>query len=85
MGGNAATAAILEQLYLPETVRDPRPPSSTPGRHGAGFDDHHVSAISHAGIVYAFTAQPPRSVIYTGGTSPAEYAADFTQLAEELR
>jgi len=84
IGGNTTTTRMLSELYLPETTRDQRSTAPAPGQHGAGADDHDVYGISHSGVVYAFTSQPPRSIIYTGGTTPAQYTADFTRLAEAI-
>lgn len=60
-----------------------------------GGDDHHHSGssespsrrdgyeVSHSGSVYVF-APGGRSLLYTGGTTAPEYAADFTRLLESL-
>jgi len=81
-GGNEATKAILEQLYLPVTKRQEHP--KDPIKHpDPGTKHHHHGdyAVEHAGVVYAFG--PGRTtVIYTGGTKPSEYAADFTKLLQ---
>ena len=79
-GGNAATKAVLEQLYLPATKRreHPQDPINHPDT-GVRHHHHGDYAVEHAGVVYAFG--PGRTtVIYSGGTKPSEYAADFTKL-----
>lgn len=81
-GGNSATKAMLEQLYLPGTQRrdHPEDPIEHPDT-GVKHHRHGDYAVEHAGVVYAFG--PGRStVIYSGGTKPSEYAADFTELLE---
>lgn len=81
-GGNTATKAMLEQLYLPARKRRERP--KDPIKHpdtGAKHHHHGDYAVEHAGVVYAFG--PGRTtVIYSGGTKPSEYAADFTRLLQ---
>lgn len=79
IGGNMFTAAALRELYLPETahVQDPSGSSTNPG---GGDDAHEEYGVEHAGAVYAW-GPSGRSVVYTGGTSPEQYAQDFTALA----
>ena len=81
-GGSAATKAMLEQLYLPATKRreHPKDPIEHPDT-GAKRHHHGDYAVEHAGVVYAF-GPGGTSVIYTGGTKPSEYAADFTRLLQ---
>jgi len=82
-GGNSATKAMLEELYLPATKRreDPEDPIKHPDT-GVGHHHHGDYAVEHAGVVYAFG--PGRStVVYSGGTKPSEYAADFTRLLQD--
>lgn len=81
-GGNRATKAMLEQLYLPETQRvaDPEDPIEHPD-HGGPHHRHGEYGIDHAGVVYAF-GPGDSTVVYSGGTTPAEYAADFTTLLD---
>jgi protein SCO1 len=84
IGGNDASKAMLKQLYLPETTRNAHP---TPAiRHGDGHahDEHGSYGLDHTGVVYGFSPQG-RAVIYTGGTTPTEYAADFNRLLAESR
>jgi protein SCO1/2 len=82
--GNATSAAILKQLYLPETSRDPQP--STPVRHAtnSAHDEHGKYGVDHSGVVFAF-APNGETVTYTGGTKPDQYAADFTRLLATTR
>lgn len=80
-GGNRATANMLEHLHLPQTERSERPqdpithhPDSASAHHR-----HGTYGAEHAGVVYAF-GPGDSTVIYSGGTTPPEYAADFTGL-----
>lgn len=78
-GGNAATQRALQQLHLPETKRIPLP--DTPVRHPEDGHEHPGEyGLEHAGIVYAF-GPDGSTVLYTGGTTRAQYAEDFTRLA----
>jgi protein SCO1/2 len=78
-GGNRQTEAMLKDLYLPETVRveDPEDPVQHPDDGGA-HHEHGDYGVEHAGVVYAF-APGEVTVIYSGGTTPDEYAADFRE------
>jgi protein SCO1/2 len=82
-GGNEATAAMLKQLYLPATQLAPNP--EKPVEHPHSDDErqhaHGKYGIEHSGVVYAF-APEGRAVIYTGGTTPGEYAEDFARLLD---
>jgi protein SCO1/2 len=82
-GGNKAADAMLEQLYLPATKQVPNP--ETPIQHPDSGDGHHHAhgtyGIEHASVVYAF-GPAARAVIYTGGTTAAEYAEDFARLLD---
>ena len=79
-------------LYLPESG-DESPPA---GRHTDGHEesppvDHHAGGhdkpsrhdsdyeVDHSGSVYVF-GPGDKLVLYTGGTTPPEYAEDFTRL-----
>lgn len=64
IGGNATSAAALRDLKAPATEV---PPVST-----------EQATVEHSGSVYAFLGN--RVVVYTGGTTPREYAADFREL-----
>jgi protein SCO1/2 len=79
-GGNRQTEAMLKELYLPETVRveDPEDPVQHPD-DGGDHHEHGDYGVEHAGVVYAF-APGDVTVIYSGGTTPSEYAADFHKL-----
>jgi protein SCO1/2 len=88
-GGSAASESLLDELYLPRTKPDPEPgkPIRHPGSDNRGHRDHGRYGIEHASVVYAFGPED-RTVIYTGGATPSEYAADFTMLLDtntELR
>jgi len=73
IGGGGSTSYVLSQLHLPQTAfTSPTPapsPATTRGRY----------AVSHAGIVYVFAHDA--TLIYTGGTTPRQYADDLTRLA----
>jgi protein SCO1/2 len=92
IGGNEATAAALRELYLPDSaqVADPSTAIVHPhqgdehagedhGQDGGGHS-HGNYGVDHAGAVYAW-GPGGRSVIYTGGTTPDQYAEDLTELA----
>ncbi len=84
VGGNAATRRALAELHLPQSSRIPNPDQEVDHPDTGG--DHHGHGeyiIEHAGIIYAF-GPGAATVIYTGGTSPREYAEDFTRLAEAV-
>ena len=81
IGGNEATAAVLTELYLPETAQVPATPGAPAHEHDhEGGDSHEDYGIDHAGTVYVW-GPGDRSMIYTGGTTPEQYAEDLTQLA----
>ncbi|MDK3256643.1 SCO family protein [Blastococcus capsensis] len=87
IGGNEATAAALRELYLPESeqVADPsaaiiHPHDDGNGGHGGDGHTHGDYGVDHAGTVYAW-GPGGRSVVYTGGTTPDQYAEDLTRLA----
>jgi protein SCO1/2 len=80
IGGNEATAAALEDLYLPETVQVPDPSEAVVHPHEGDGHTHGDYSVDHAGIVYAW-GPGGRSLIYTGGTTPEQYAEDLTRLA----
>jgi protein SCO1/2 len=82
-GGNESTEAILEQLYLPATKRLEKPTEKIKHPDTGGHPRTHSDyGIQHAGIVYAW-GPGDQAVIYTGGTKPDEYAADFRRLLTE--
>jgi protein SCO1/2 len=85
-GGNAATKAMLAQLHLPKTkrVENPRQPIEHPSG-SRPHDDHGRYAVTHSGVVYTFGPGRGLTVIYTGGTSPEQYAADLTRLLAGAR
>jgi protein SCO1 len=94
IGGNEATAAALRELYLPESaqVADPSTAIVHPhedGEHAAedhgqdgGGHSHGDYGVDHAGTVYAWGPEG-RSIVYTGGTTPDQYAEDLTRLATD--
>jgi len=83
IGGNTSTRQVLDQLHLPASLRykatEPAPHSHAPG----GPDHRHLRRsdyeVEHSGVVYAF-GPARRAVLYTGGTTPAQYADDFARL-----
>jgi protein SCO1/2 len=83
IGGNDTTKQVLTQLHLPESLRYQ---VTTPARHSHSLDQpprEHGHGddyeLEHSGVVYAFGPKG-RTVLYTGGTTPPEYAADFARL-----
>lgn len=86
IGGTEATAATLAELYLPESaqVADPSAAIAHPHDEEQGHESdersHGNYALDHAGTVYAW-GPGGRAVIYTGGTTPDQYAEDLTRLA----
>jgi protein SCO1 len=78
-GGNEATKRALRELYQTETRRIERPTPAIRHQHRADPDGHGDYGLEHGGTVYAF-GPGGRSVIYTGGTTPRQYAEDFTKL-----
>lgn len=84
IGGNARTAQVLDALKTSRTEIRPAPPAAaTPHPHGsADSADRHTTgggrSVEHSGSVYAFFRD--RVVVYTGGTTPSQYAADFRKL-----
>jgi protein SCO1/2 len=81
--GNDTTKQVLTELHLPESLRygaiqpgrhTHRP--NEPAREHAHGNDYEVE---HSGVVYAFGPKG-RTVLYTGGTTPPQYAADFARL-----
>ncbi len=92
IGGNEATASALRELYLPESAQVAAPSTAIVHPHEA--DDHAGEAhgqdggghshgnygVDHAGAVYAW-GPGGRSIVYTGGTTPDQYAEDLNRLA----
>ena len=77
IGGNAASAEMVRELYSPATRRVATPSVPISHAHPTGRDDEHGQyAIEHASIVYAF-APDGRSLIYTGGDGADIYTRDF--------
>jgi len=81
-GGNARTAQVLDALKTSRTEIRPAAATTPPAHSSAAGDDSHTTgggrSVEHSGSVYAFTGD--RVVVYTGGTTPSEYAADFRAL-----
>ncbi len=80
-GGNDRTKQALDALKAPQT--EIVPPTPHPHDTGEGGEQHsHATgsgdSVEHTGSVYAFTGD--RVVVYTGGTTPGQYAADFHTL-----
>ncbi len=86
VGGNEDTAAALAELYLPETEQVADPPGAIVHPHddGEAGDGHSHGnyGVDHAGTVYAW-GPGGWAVIYTGGTTPDQYAEDLRRLAGE--
>ena len=81
LGGNVETTRALQDLYLPATRTIPTP--QQPVIHPEDGHDHPGDyGVDHPGIVYAF-GPGGASVIYSGGTTPSQYAEDFARLATE--
>ena len=83
IGGTEVTAAALAGLHLPESTQVAAPSPAIVHPHdegGAGGHGHGDHAVDHAGTAYAW-GPGGRAVIYTGGTTPDQYAADLTRLA----
>jgi len=82
IGGNARTAQALDALKTSRTEIRPAPAATPHAHNSAAGDDSHTTgggrSVEHSGSVYAFTGD--RVVVYTGGTTPSEYAADFRAL-----
>lgn len=90
VGGNSATERALDALKATPTEIGGRPTAgATPGPHTPGTHTHgththgtHTTGagetIEHGGSVYVFRGD--RAVVYTGGTTPAQYAEDFRTL-----
>ncbi len=82
-GGSQATKTMLDQLYLPPTRRLPNPEDPVQHPDDDHPQHHHGDyGVEHAGIVYAF-GPGNRTVIYSGGITPDQYAADFTRLLDD--
>ena len=87
LGGNEATQSALAELLLPETTRLPdqdgvieHPPGGE-GSHDHS-DDTGDDIVEHSATVYAF-GPGGATVIYTGGTTPDQYAEDLALLAQD--
>ncbi len=83
LGGNEATRAALAELHLPQSTQIPQPDDAVrhPDTGEGSAHDHGDYSVEHSGIVYAF-GPADTAIIYTGGTSPRQYAEDFTRLAD---
>lgn len=73
VGGNAATARVLDDLHLPRTEQHSDPPGAAPHAHPNGD-------VDHSGVVYLFGPGDRQTVIHTGGSTPGQYAADIGAL-----
>lgn len=77
VGGDPRTEQALDALKAPRTEivpASPTAPASDAPTHVNGTGE----TVEHAGSVYVFKAG--KVVVYTGGTTSAQYAADFHQL-----
>lgn len=81
IGGGQRTAATLTALKAPasEVLGSPVAAHDDAGqpahRHPTGKD-----SVEHTGSVYVFSGS--RTIVYTGGTTPGEYADDITRLMD---
>lgn len=87
IGGNSASKRMLGQLYLPETGKNPTPEqpvthSDDRGTAQAHRRNHGSYGVDHSGVVYAFTPKG-RTVLYSGGTTADQYAADLGVLISD--
>jgi protein SCO1/2 len=78
-GGNDKTQRVLDELYLPQSRRVTAPTPAVVHPQD-GHEHPGEYEIEHSGIVYAF-GPDGNTVIYSGGTTPRQYADDFTRLA----
>ena len=83
IGGNSATKRALAALKAPRTELVSPDASATgggrPGAAAAASPAKSTSgALEHSGSVYAFAGD--RVLVYTGGTTPTQYAEDFRTL-----
>ena len=75
IGGGTRTRDTLDALKAPRTEVASHAPA---GHTGAQHQNGERHDVEHTGSVYAFVGD--RTVVYTGGTTPKEYAADFASL-----
>ena len=87
-GGNQVTQQALDALKAPRTEIGASKAAPTPHSHdgGSAGDGHsHTNGegktVEHTGSVYAFLGD--RVVLYSGGTTGDQYAADFKALLRE--
>lgn len=84
VGGNAATEKALDALKATRTEIGPRPTPEATHPHASHSSPPHThttgagETIEHVGSVYVFYGK--RAVVYTGGTTPRQYAEDFRRL-----
>ena len=80
-GPVAQVHQLEDSLYAAQSAVEK--PTGGPGHHHGDSDGASGSAegyeVSHSGSVYVF-GPGGRSLLYTGGTTPAEYTADLTRL-----
>jgi protein SCO1/2 len=79
IGGNSQTERILAELHLPESKRNPAP-SPRVSHPDDGHQHPGDYGVDHAGMVYAFG--PSETLLYTGGTTPREYAEDLGKMLD---
>jgi protein SCO1/2 len=68
-----------QSLYAPESGDESPPAGHHTGDHGHSSKAGADYEVSHSGSVYVF-GPGDKLLLYTGGTSPEEYAKDFTRL-----
>ncbi len=77
MGGNRHSRRAERYLYAPVSHIE-RAPNSHP-EHGTSKGRTPDYEVEHSGTVYIF-GPDEQSLIYTGGTTPQQYADDLTRL-----
>ena len=73
IGDGGSTSYVLSHLHLPQTLPTSPTAPSSPGPTPSGYGP------SHSGVVYVFAEHG--ILLYTGGTTPPQCAADLTRLA----
>lgn len=79
IGGNADTARVLDELYLPRTEQHTEQHTEPPR---ASAHAHPKGDVDHSGVVYLFGPGDRQTVIHTGGTTPGQYASDLDALLD---
>ena len=68
-------------LYLPESGDESLPKADHPSGHDAPTNNGKDYEVDHAGSVYLF-GPGDKMVLHSGGTTPQQYAEDFTHLLQ---